>query len=142
MTENDMVTLPIPRQHYEAVIKALAQAIGSTGSSGLQDSPVEIPWTEQDLARLKKLVRRGQKGAMDLAAQRPGDWVSFAEVCRASGRTNNELRADMATFTMLLKRHFGRKDWPLGWQFGVNGDKQVHYQMEPSVAQIWRSLDE
>ena len=47
------------------------------------------------------LTNEGMRGALDICASRPGDWVTYAEVCDYTDRSRAELRADGGALTRL-----------------------------------------
>jgi hypothetical protein len=63
------------------------------------------------------LTNEGMRGALDLSASRPGDWVTYTEVCEYTGRSRAELRADGGALTRLVKKTFGKNNWPFESQW-------------------------
>ena len=100
----------------------------------------EIPWDAESLARLSEVATNPTvRAAMDLCAERPGEWVSIRELEAKGGRTQAEARADLAGLTMMVKRRFGRRNWPFEVQWAAGGDENAYYRMEKDVAATWRS---
>jgi hypothetical protein len=58
------------------------------------------------------LTNEGMRGALDLCASRPGEWVTYPEISEYTGRSRAELRADLGALTRLVKKTFGKNSWP------------------------------
>src|SRR5581483_553505 len=100
----------------------------------------EIPWTKDDLAKLQDLANDTVRAALDLVSERPGDWIPLREVEARAARTYTQARADLAVLTMIVKRRFGRSNWPFAARWAAGGEPQLYYRMEPDLAAAWREL--
>ena len=75
------------------------------------------PLDASEFHTLASVLRNGgMRGALDLSASRPGDWVTYTEVCGMEGRA--EIRADGGALTRLVRKTFGKNNWPFESQAG------------------------
>jgi hypothetical protein len=51
-------------------------------------------------------------GALDLCASRPGEWVTYPEVCEYTGRSRAGIRGDLGELTRLVRKIFGKSSRP------------------------------
>jgi hypothetical protein len=82
------------------------------------------------------LTNEGMRGAMDLSASRPGDWVTYTEVCEYTGRSRAELRADGGALTRLVKKTFGKNNWPFESQW-LPDRNDWGFRLDPERAGWW-----
>lgn len=109
-----------------------------------RDEPPEAPemeWTVDDLNRLRGMTLSPTVLAlMRLTTERPDDWVGFTELIDEADRMPEQARAELAVFTMLVKRRFGRRNWPLDLKWDSEYD-QMYYRASPQVAERWQQAD-
>src|SRR5207244_2312236 len=80
----------------------------------------EQAWRAEDVAALKHHPRlhRAAEIMFDLAAKRPGEPVTYADVVKAAaGLSDASVRAALGGLTKLTKRYFGRSTWPVSVQY-------------------------
>lgn len=77
---------------------------------------------------------------MELCADRAGEWASIREAEARAGRTPAEARADLAGLTQMVKRRFGRYNWPFSGQWGGGDEANRSYRTEASLAELWRAI--
>jgi hypothetical protein len=95
------------------------------------------PFTAGDFEALAASVTNaGVRGALDLCARRPGEWVSYTDICEYTGRSRPQLRADLAGLTRLLKKRIGKSSWPFDvvWMSDKN---EYGYRMDDERATWW-----
>ena len=97
-----------------------------------------VDWTVADLAALGRIANVVTRTALDLCAERPGSYVSLTEIVEAAGVTRPVARGHLAGLTMVVKRRFGRRNWPFSIQWAVDGSSQAFYTITPSAAGRWR----
>lgn len=95
------------------------------------------PLSAGDFAALASSVSNpGVRGALDLCAGRPGEWVSYADICAHTGRTRPQFRADLAGLTRLVKKRLGKISWPFEVQWNPGKD-DYYYSMDDEQAAWW-----
>ena len=77
---------------------------------------------------------------MELCSTRPDEWISLRDVEAKASRTPGEARGDLAGLTMMVKRRFGRSNWPFAAEWAAGGEENSYYRMEPALAEIWRRV--
>ena len=73
---------------------------------------------------------------LDLCAARPGKAVGYADVVDATGRDRNVLRADLASLTVMVKKRFGRANWPVEREWSAEAG-EAYYSMSHQQSQAW-----
>lgn len=103
-------------------------------------------WTKQEITQLKQRLRNQTvQVLLELAAERMEEGVDFTELCERTKRTQREVMGDLAGFSQLLRRHFGRagqEEWPIEVKWGTSPEEPTHYRMQPEIAQWWRESGE
>jgi hypothetical protein len=127
---------PVPDVEDFTVAPARA---GNTAVSGAVQLP-EVPWTAEDLQRLRDMTSSTVLAALDLGTAQPGGWIPLREIEERAGREHAQARADLAVLTMTVKRHFGRSNWPFLGQWAAGGERQFYYSMSPEVAAMWKEV--
>ena len=120
---DDLINLAVPRRFYALVLRVLADAMaaettapGATSVAAVAESALghDRPWTAEDVRRLHGLITNPTvRALMDLTCARPGHRVSFGEVQERAGCEFRQARADLAGLSRLVRRHFGRHNWPV-----------------------------
>lgn len=139
-TSSELVNVPVPRRFYPLIIQTLAIALAaeSNGSLPSASSPNERAWTSDEIRHLRRVVPNGTVEAlMELTCASPKKRVTFQEVYEHSGRTFAQARADLAGFTRLVRKSFGRERWPVNVVQGP--DKGLTYDAEPAIAEAWNN---
>jgi hypothetical protein len=144
-TLDELVQLYVPRRHYLATLNFVA----SLASDNPATTPITLPppetsslingWTVADVHRLRKMLMHnaGATALFNLTCVDPEKRVSFPDVCKESGRTSNQARADLSELTKLIRRTWGRdRRWPLGW---VQDGTSYIYHASPQLAEAWNS---
>jgi hypothetical protein len=168
MPEDDggeIVQFPVPRRYLPIVVQALANAMNPGAppapsdpspapavdghpfgfvpppTSGGTDLPA-IPWTLEDLRALSPIVsaRPVLQKLFDLTAAEPDVPISFPDLVEKAEASRGQARAALAGLTQHVRRRFKRANWPVVFEWGLNGDAQAHYRMTPEVAELWRQL--
>jgi hypothetical protein len=80
-----------------------------------------IEWTTADLVALGRVANPTTRTTLDLCAERSGDAVSLTEIVDAAGITRSAARGQLAGLTMVMKRRFGRRNWPFVIKWNVDG---------------------
>jgi hypothetical protein len=127
---------PVPDVEDFTVAPARA---ASTAGAGAANFP-EVPWTADDLERLRSMASSTVLAALDLCAARPSGWIPLREIEERAGREHAQARADLAVLTMTVKRHFGRSNWPFAAQWAAGGERQFYYGVTPELAALWTDL--
>jgi hypothetical protein len=143
--DDDIVHVPVPRQHLGAVYEALAAAMTESRPGINTGPPPEmarahpiVPWTEEDIQRLKRINRWATvETIMDFVSESVGREISFSEAQERAGRTVGEARADLAQLTRTIRQQFGRNNWPFQWRTRAGG-LLVYYLNSEDVARWWR----
>jgi hypothetical protein len=119
--------LPVPTvEEFTVVPRGNVQAVS-------QQEYSTDPLSADDFAALASWVTNlGIRGALDLCARRPGEWVSFAEIREYTGRSRAEFRADLAGLTRLVKKRLSKNSWPFEVQRVVETNDYC-YRMDNQV---------
>lgn len=77
-----------------------------------EEYPAE-PLSADDFATLaSSMTNPVVRGMLDLCAGRPGEWVSYTEVCEYTGQSRPQLHASLSGLTRLMKKQCGKNSWP------------------------------
>src|SRR5579864_1876963 len=100
MTNEEFVNLPVPTQHYHAMVRLLADLMANSSQERVRG------WTADEIAKLKEvLTNRTAILLLDLTADRADQWVDFSELCTHAGRTKREAMGDLAGLTQRIRKH-------------------------------------
>ena len=96
-----------------------------------------VPWTTVDLRQLDTvLTNPGVRMILDLSSQRPGEAVTYSEAVETSKGRGPQLAADLAGFTHLVKRRFGRSNWPFTHEWSAELSEAT-YTMDLNESEAW-----
>lgn len=150
-----VIALQVPQRFYEPMVNELArlmQAERGAGDPEAPRTPVEahpdeggLPtkrWTREDIARLRRKnpLNKMVKAILDLAAERPGEWISYSDAKERAGVSDGSARAGLAGLTRHVKSRYGRTNWPFIAEWQGNGeftDAQMYYRVTDEVARLW-----
>lgn len=135
---DELVSVPVPRRFYPLIIQTLSNALAaeSRGPAPGAPSRTERAWTAEEIRDLRRAVHnKTVEALMELTCALPGKRVTFQEVYECAGRTYGQARADLAGFTRLLRKSFGRETWPVNVVQGP--DKGLTYDAVPYIADAW-----
>jgi len=139
---DEIVNFPVPKRYLPVVIHALADAMRASPNIPLgQNSHGE--WTKDEITRLKHEIRNQTVLLLlDLTSERAGEWVDLSEICKKAGRTQRQAQGDLAGFTQLVKRRFGKNgqnNWPVEVKWGLSPEEPTRYSMQHlGIARWWR----
>jgi hypothetical protein len=88
--------------------------------SATPDYP-EIEWSVEDFRALRGRANATTLAALNLCAARRGELVSIREIESEARRTYFEARGDLSALTNIVKRQFGRANWPFEKKWGSVG---------------------
>jgi hypothetical protein len=140
---DEIITFPVPKRYLPVVIRALANAMEETSPPPVTGGPKG--WTEEEIVQLKATLRNQTvRLLLHLTAAQPGEWIGFPLLCEKAGRTQRQVMGDLAGFTQLVKRRFGKigggQDiWPFEVEWGSPPEKPTRYRLPPSIAQWWQT---
>ena len=100
-----------------------------------------MQWAYDEFVQLRDLVTgRGAQVLLDLASERLDSPVFLSEVVEKSRHTRSEVNAHLAVMSGLVKRVFGRANWPLQVQLRTDssGARQSSYTLEPQLIEELR----
>lgn len=97
-----------------------------------------IAWTTDDIRRFSEHVSPTVRTIMDRCSTTPGLPMTLLTVVEATGRTQGQVQGDLAALTVLVKRKFGRRNWPLSWVQAPGGGSA--YVMDEEQAASWRAV--
>jgi hypothetical protein len=73
----------------------------------------DVPWTLEDFRRLSSEARHaGVRAVLNECSARSNQWVALSEILSGSELSHPQLRAALAGLTQIVKRRFGRSNWP------------------------------
>jgi hypothetical protein len=145
---DEIVQVPVPRRHLTAVYRALAESMGTAAGTppptvpptlmgGNQQLPV-VPWTAADLKRLKEMIRTPTpRVVLDMTTERLGERIPLQAIAKRAGRTRDQARADLGGLTQLVRRRFGRNNWPFEVEW-MEGGFATYYCESPEIARWWK----
>jgi hypothetical protein len=97
-----------------------------------------IEWSAADLAALGRVANATTRTTLDLCSEKPGSYVSLTEIIDAAGVSRPVARAQLAGLTVVVKRRFGRRNWPFTVKWAADGSQQASYVMAEETARRWR----
>jgi hypothetical protein len=107
--------------------------VGPDRRGSTPSTPPVVPWTADELPDLDISITRTARTLLDLCAQRPGEWVLLTELVKAVvDRTPDEINADLAKLTKVIRKEFGRNNWPIE----IKGPPSA-YRMDHDTAKTW-----
>lgn len=146
--DDEIVNFPVPKRYLSVVIRALADAmrekdISLPSSSTHPGQTGQGEWTKDEIIRLKHEIRNQTVLLLlNLTCERAGEWVDLSEICKKAGRTQRQAQGDLAGFTQLVKRRFGKNgqnNWPVEVKWGLSPEEPTRYSMQhPDIARWWR----
>jgi hypothetical protein len=95
-----------------------------------------VDWTVADLQALAPKASATVRTVLDNCSANPGTPLPISAVIELSGRTAGQVNGDLAALTVLVKRSFGRRNWPFTWVPGTDGGSA--YVMSTQQAQDWQ----
>jgi hypothetical protein len=96
-----------------------------------------VDWSVADLVGLGRVANTVTRTTLDLCADRPAETVSLTEIVQAAGVTRDVAKGHLAGLTMVIKRRFGRRNWPFQIAWAADGTQQAFYTMTPEAAERW-----
>ena len=104
------------------------------------------PWTREDIERLAGLITNTfTLWLLDGLAVKPGEWISMGEIRARWNEEDQEewpqarfAAGDLSTLTNLVRREFGRGNWPMNYDYRDGGDSRS-YRMTAGAAEWWRA---
>lgn len=153
----EYVMVPVPIDLVGEVYQFLSARMAKSSSPPLRpvdnNEPVSVPgeivkhgnragavilWTERDLRRLKQSIDTSTPRVMfDIVSQPHSGPVAFPDLIARAGRSRREAMSDLAGFTQLVRREFGRDNLP--YTKGWNGKAITYKAASPEIALWWRS---
>jgi hypothetical protein len=118
----------------------VAPVRSAKSSSEEADLLPEVPWTAEDLLRLRDIANATVLAALDLCAEQPGEWIPLRQLELRAGREHAQARSDLAQLTMAVKSGFGRRNWPFEAGWGKSGEKQSCYRLSDDLAAVWAGV--
>jgi hypothetical protein len=123
---------PVPSAEEFAI-----SPLGGGRERSTADDFDQVQWTADDVGRLREMEPNPTiQAVLDLASLHPGEPVTFSEVVAHSQQTGSQARAQLAGLTMIVKRRFGRSNWPFTARWG---GVEMLYTVDPPVAEAWLS---
>ena len=109
---------------------------GNAQAADEQEYPRD-PLSADEFAALASLVTNvAIRGALDLCARRPGECVSYKEICEYTGRSRPVLIASLGGLTRLVKKRFGKNSWPFDLHRTADGSDWC-FRLDDERAAWW-----
>lgn len=125
--------LPVPRQHYRAVLSYLARLMDGEAA---HEPPGATSWSVEQVARLaRQPLNSTIKAMLDLTASSPDTRFCLADIQTRAGTEYGQARGHLAAFTKLLRKHFDLEEWPIRVEQGADG--KLYYHASPLFAECW-----
>jgi hypothetical protein len=102
------------------------------------DQLPSIEWSTADLIALGRIANATTRTTLELCSEKPGSYVSLTEIVDTAEVSRPVARAQLAGLTMVVKRRFGRRNWPFTVQWAADGTQQASYVMAEEIARRWR----
>jgi len=118
----------------------IEKSIVAPGTPKAEVSTEKLPrveWTAADLVALGRVANVTTRTILDLCAEKPDKHISLTEIVEAAGVTRPQARGQLAGLTMVTKRRFGRRNWPITMEWAVDGSQQGFYTMSAATAGLW-----
>lgn len=116
--------------------------VAPTRSARRSRPPVEyevIEWSQEDFNKAAEILTNATAlAALDLCSERPNEWVPFEEVIELSGRDPAVARGDTGGFSISVRAHFKRSNWPYDAKWAAGGKNQMYYRMDEERAHMWK----
>jgi hypothetical protein len=144
--KDDLVSLLVPRRYYLTIVQYLAELTEKGDvrmeadhiSTGSELESFASKTSRQTIRALKTSsdLKGAARALFELAAARPGEWITFAEALERANVTRGEGQSD-------IREHWKGKGLPPGLSTPletktVAGGKKV-YRLSPENAQEWNS---
>lgn len=145
VADDDFVYVCVPRRLYDLVIQTInhnAPGSAQTGQvlavSDLAREEAYRGWKRGDVTRLKRETEFAAINALFEFADKLGDApVAIAELERATGKTQGEVRGDLIRLTTFARNELGLADtWPFRAETGPDG--RATYRVPEVVRNWWR----
>jgi hypothetical protein len=120
----------------------LERSLISPGEAAAEVPTNKLPfveWTTEDLVKLGQIANLTTRSTLDLCSEQPGVPVSLTRVVDAASVTRFAARAQLAGLTQIVKRRFGRRNWPFTVEWDVDGSGQQFYVITGEVATRWHA---
>jgi hypothetical protein len=141
-TNPDIVLVPVPTQHLDAVYRLLADRMAPPTPPPNDEESFHVDdrqgeWRNSMIAKLRKEIHlRAVVRLLDALAEAAPEEVLMQDFIAANPDIeSNTLRAQMGAFTKLSNRLFGRQTWPFSVRYGDQG--QAFYKMSTEIANWW-----
>ncbi|WP_159599934.1 hypothetical protein [Agromyces humi] len=138
--------VPVPNEHVPAVYRYLAELTvpAAQPAATAAESRNELPWSDEDLARLKARSYETTvivSDIMDILAAHPGDWFTNAELAEALNRQPSQIVSLWSSLSRHLNKHYGRSQFPMetksGKRFNPRKPEGVYYRLTDDQAEQW-----
>jgi hypothetical protein len=141
-TTADIVLVPVPTQHLDAVYRLLADLMARPSPPQNDEKAFHVDdrqgdWRNSMIDKLRKEIHlRAVIRLLDALAEAAPEEVLMQDFVAANPDIeSNTLRAQMGAFTKLSSRLFGRQTWPFSVRYGDQG--QAFYKMSTEIADWW-----
>ena len=109
---------------------------GNVQAADEQEYPRD-PLSADEFAALASLVTNAAiRGVLDLCARRPGECVSYKEICEYTARSRPVLIASLGGLTRLVKKRFGKNSWPFDLHRTADGSDWC-FRLDDERAAWW-----
>jgi hypothetical protein len=109
---------------------------GNVQAADEQEYPGD-PLSADEFAALASLVTNVViRGVLDLCARRPGECVSYKQICEYTGRSRPGLIASLGGLTRLVKKRFGKNSWPFDLHRTADG-RDWCFRLDDERAAWW-----
>jgi hypothetical protein len=149
---NEYVMVPVPEGLVTEVMRLITDRADelvppSADEVPGADAPPAVPWTVEDLVRLHATPNATARtiGAMLTAlsecAPEPMGTSALAE---ATGVPRANIKGALSALTRHIRKHYGRSNWPMTFQWGPNVDPalpaEAIYHVDVETAEMWKSV--
>jgi hypothetical protein len=154
-TTSEIVMVPVPREHLEAVYRFLADQTSRpvvappTVAGGVAVEGQGV-WNPNKLAKLKTATAHLPQLhlLLEAIAEASPNEVSMREVIRETEISSDKMRGQISGLTKAALKLFGERHWPFSVRYGDEGGTDIeagrtgaaYYRMPIEIAQWWKDL--
>ena len=164
MTNSEMIEIAVPVRHYAKVVQYLAELYAKEGEGNrLRADPVQsdlpssevdpgltvgeagflsdvLGWNREEILTLRDSTSNASTIAIfELAKEREDGTANYRDVMARTGRTENQVRADLSGLGKTSSRRFKKASWPIQLEGTIptDGVSKYAYRVPKQYLEWW-----